>query len=73
MLKFKRTVFASWGNPVRLGELFAYEISKELEFEAREVVTSLGIATVPVLKSYPVLAAIMRAGLPFHQGFLNHV
>ena len=59
------------GNLVRLGELFAYEISKELEFETREVVTSLGIAMVPVLKSYPVLAAILRAGLPFHQGFLN--
>lgn len=59
------------GNLVRLGELFAYEISKELEFETREVITSLGIAMVPVLKSYPVLAAILRAGLPFHQGFLN--
>ena len=34
-------------------------------------ITSLGIAMVPVLKSYPVLAAILRAGLPFHQGFLN--
>jgi uracil phosphoribosyltransferase len=59
------------GNLERLGELFAYEISKELEFETREVVTSLGIAMVPVLKTYPVLAAILRAGLPFHQGFLN--
>jgi uracil phosphoribosyltransferase len=59
------------GNLERLGELFAYEISKELEFETREVVTSLGIAIVPVLKSYPVLATILRAGLPFHQGFLN--
>jgi uracil phosphoribosyltransferase len=59
------------GNLERLGELFAYEISKELEYETREVVTSLGIAIVPVLKSYPVLATILRAGLPFHQGFLN--
>lgn len=59
------------GNLVKLGELFAYEISKELEYETREVVTSLGIANVPVLKSYPVLAAILRAGLPVHQGFLN--
>jgi uracil phosphoribosyltransferase len=58
-------------NLERLGELFAYEISKELEFEPKEVVTSLGIAIVPVLKSYPVLAVILRAGLPFHQGFLN--
>jgi uracil phosphoribosyltransferase len=59
------------GNLIRLGELFAYEISKELEFETREVNTSLGIAIVPVLQTYPVLVAILRAGLPFHQGFLN--
>lgn len=59
------------GNLVKLGELFAYEISKELEYEIREVVTTLGISMVPVLKSYPVLATILRAGLPFHQGFLN--
>jgi uracil phosphoribosyltransferase len=58
-------------NLERLGELFAYEISKELEYVEQEVTTSLGIAMVPVLKSYPVLAAILRAGLPFHQGFLN--
>ena len=59
------------GNLERLGELFAYEISKQLEYETKEVTTSLGIALVPVLKSYPVLTAILRAGLPFHQGFLN--
>ena len=59
------------GNLVKLGELFAYEISKELEYEIKEVVTTLGISMVPVLKSYPVLATILRAGLPFHQGFLN--
>jgi len=58
-------------NLERLGELFAYEISKELEYDIREVITSLGIAKVPMLKTYPVLAAILRAGLPFHQGFLN--
>jgi uracil phosphoribosyltransferase len=58
-------------NLERLGELFGYEISKELEYESREVITSLGIAMVPVLKSYPVLVTILRAGLPFHQGFLN--
>ena len=58
-------------NLERLGALFAYEISKELKYEVREVVTSLGIANVPVLVEYPVLATILRAGLPFHQGFLN--
>jgi len=58
-------------NLVRLGEIFAYEISRQLEFVEKEVVTPLGMATVPVLKEQPVLASIMRAGLPFHQGFLN--
>jgi uracil phosphoribosyltransferase len=58
-------------NLERLGAVFAYEISKEFPYENKEVVTSLGIANVPVLTEYPVLATILRAGLPFHQGFLN--
>lgn len=58
-------------NLERMGELFAYEISRKLKYEAREVVTSLGTAVVPVLKEYPVLATILRAGLPLHQGLLN--
>lgn len=58
-------------NLERLGELFAYEISKTLVYETRQVNTSLGIAEVPVLKDYPVLATILRAGLPLHSGMLN--
>ena len=58
-------------NFERLGEIFAYEISKTLVYENKEVVTPLGEAEVPVLKDYPVLATILRAGLPLHQGFLN--
>ena len=58
-------------NLERLGAIFAYEISKKLNYETREVITPLGIANVPVLVDYPVLATILRAGLPFHQGFLR--
>lgn len=58
-------------NLERIGEIFAYEISKKLEYETREVVTPLGTAEMQVLKNYPVLASIIRAGLPFHHGFLN--
>lgn len=58
-------------NMEKLGEIFAYEISKKLEFEEKEFVTSLGTATVSVLKQFPVLATILRAGLPLHQGLLN--
>jgi uracil phosphoribosyltransferase len=58
-------------NLERCGEIFAYEISRKLEYEDREVITSLGVATVPMLKEYPVLGTILRAGLPLHQGLLN--
>jgi len=59
-------------NLERMGEIFAYEISKHLTYEVKEVQTSLGVANVPVLKAYPVLATILRAGLPIHQGLLNY-
>jgi len=59
-------------NLERLGEIFAYEISKTLPFEEREVVTPLGIASVPVLKEYPIVGTILRAGLPLHYGILNY-
>ena len=56
----------------RLGEIFAYELSKKLQYEAKEVVTSLGIAEMQLLKQQPVIASILRAGLPFHFGLLNY-
>lgn len=58
-------------NFERVGEIFAYEISKQLKYETRKVTTPLGEAEVPVLMTYPVLATILRAGLPLHQGLLN--
>lgn len=58
-------------NMERMGSIFAYEISKELDYEIKEVTTPLGVAEVPVLKSSPVLATILRAGLPLHRGMLN--
>ena len=59
-------------NLERVGEVFAYEISKELHYETREVVTPLGIANTQLMDEIPVLATILRAGLPIHQGFLNY-
>lgn len=59
-------------NMERLGEIFAYELSKKMEFETKEVTTSLGIAEVPMLKQQPVIASILRAGLPFHMGLLSY-
>lgn len=59
-------------NLERIGEIFAYEISKELEYEEKEIATPLGIITMKLLKEQPVLATILRAGLPLHQGMLNY-
>jgi uracil phosphoribosyltransferase len=58
-------------NMERLGEIFAYEISKKLDYEEKEFITTLGTAIVPVMKQFPILGTILRAGLPLHQGLLN--
>lgn len=58
-------------NMERLGAIFGYEISRQLDYVAREVITPLGSLEVNVLKNFPVLATILRAGLPLHQGLLN--
>lgn len=58
-------------NIERAGEIFAYEISRVLPYVERDVETPLGTATVPVLAEQPVLASILRAALPLHQGLLN--
>lgn len=58
-------------NMERIGQLIAYEISKELTYETKEVETPLGETPTNVLSSQPVLATILRAGLPLHQGLLN--
>lgn len=59
-------------NLERVGELMAYEISKELEYELTTVTTPLGVSDCHVLAEQPVLATILRAGLPLHQGLLNY-
>ena len=58
-------------NLERLGEIFAYEISRTLEYTTKEFVTPLGIANIPTYDDKVVVATILRAGLPLHQGILN--
>lgn len=58
-------------NFERIGEILGYEISKHLEYEKHEVITPLGTAEVPLLKEYPVIASILRAGMPMHNGLLR--
>ncbi len=59
-------------NLERCGEVMAYEISKTLAYTPRVVETPLGEATVEMIADDVVLGTILRAGLPFHQGFLNY-
>ena len=58
-------------NLERVGEVMAYEISRTLDYQEKEVETPLGIATIQVPTEKIVLGTILRAGLPLHQGLLN--
>ena len=64
-LRFRR-------NIQRMGEIFAYEISKKMKYAEVEVLTPLGTAKMSLCDEKPVLATILRAGLPLHQGLLNY-
>ena len=59
-------------NVERIGEVMAYEVSKTLEYKPRTVKTPLGSLNIPLMKQEDiVVATVLRAGLPFHQGFIN--
>ncbi|HSF46073.1 MAG TPA: uracil phosphoribosyltransferase [Chitinophagaceae bacterium] len=59
-------------NLERIGEVAAYEISKTLKFEDREIQTPLGTSVCRVMADQPVLGTILRAGVPLHHGMLNY-
>ena len=59
-------------NLERLGEIFAYEISKTLEYTEKLVTTPLGIANISTFDDKIVVATILRAGLPLHRGIINY-
>lgn len=59
-------------NLERIGEIMAYEISKKLQYKKEDVKTPLGIATTNVIDEKIVISTILRAGLPFHSGFLSY-
>ena len=58
-------------NVKRVGEMMAYELSKTLEYKPKTVTTPLGSLDIPLPKDDIVLATVLRAGLPFHEGFLH--
>lgn len=64
-LRFRR-------NIERIGEIMAYEISKEFKYSAKNIQTPLGTAQVNTPDNQLVISTILRAGLPFHQGFLSY-
>lgn len=59
-------------NLERIGEISAYEISKTLPYKEVNVQTPMGETACQELETQPVLATILRAGLPLHQGLLNY-
>ena len=59
-------------NMERIGEIFSYEISKQLNYKETEITTPLGVSKMNLPDSKIVIATILRAGLPFHNGFLNY-
>lgn len=65
MMRFRR-------NLERIGQIMAYEISRTLGYRKVAVTTPLGTAECPVIDEQVVLATIFRAGVPFHQGFLDY-
>jgi uracil phosphoribosyltransferase len=64
-LRFRR-------NLERIGEVMALEISRGLDFEVKTIKTPLGIIDTALMANHLVVATILRAGLPMHQGFLNY-
>ena len=64
-LRFRR-------NIERIGEIMAYEMSKEFRYSVKNIRTPLGIAPVSTPDNQLVISTILRAGLPFHQGFLSY-
>ncbi len=59
-------------NLERIGEIFAYEISKKIEYKSQTVTTPLGELDMQLPNEDIVIASILRAALPFHTGFLNY-
>lgn len=58
-------------NMERIGEIMAYEISKSFSYRKETIETPLALASENVITEYPVLLTVLRAGMPFFQGFLN--
>lgn len=65
-LRFRR-------NVERIGEIMAYEISKRFTYETKAIPSPLGVAQMNIPTDQVVISTILRAGLPYHQGFLSYL
>ena len=69
--KYQQNRLLFRNNIERIGQCMAYEISKKLEYRTKTITTPLGTIDIPLPKSDIIVATVLRAGLPFHQGFLH--
>ena len=69
--KYQQNRLLFRNNVKRIGEMMAFELSKTLEYKPKTVTTPLGSIDIPVVKDDIVIATVLRAGLPFHEGFLH--
>ena len=68
---YQKNLLLFRNNVQRIGEMMAFELSKTLTYKAKTVTTPLGTLDIPVPKDDLLIATVLRAGLPFHEGFLH--
>ena len=69
--KYQQNRLLFRNNICRIGEMMAYELSKTLNYKTKTIVTPLGKSDIALPKDDMVVATVLRAGLPFHEGFLR--
>ena len=69
--KYQQNRFIFRSNIQRIGQIMAYEMSKTFEYKKKTITTPLANIDIPLPKDDIVVATVLRAGLPFHEGFLN--
>lgn len=69
--KYQQNRMMFRNNIKRIGQMMAFELSKTMEYKPKTVTTPLGQIDIPLIKDDIVVATVLRAGLPFHEGFLE--
>lgn len=69
--KYQQNRLLFRNNIRRIGQMMAFELSKTLDYRPKTVTTPLGTIDIPLLHDEPLIATVLRAGLPFHEGFLD--